>query len=264
MKSQPPKLIYICNPVPLLFRSRGDNQIMIKLQKYSINNILLTNKILSVYINKFWDDIFSSIKGENHLWLMCKVNFSESELGYRTLGHLRRVNFTDKDLFINYLSDRLEIINDSYTTLAISQITFSYIINEGLATDKDRLLLENIEDKSLTRHIFNNYRLPISMNPSDYGLVRSSSTFDSFIRFIVKNGSRIYEIDSSLDGLTNKVTILGASDLTWTDTVLTLGFKREIGKSTIYFLDGITNNVSIIDASDLKRALPDSNWDLLN
>ena len=213
---------------------------MIKLTTYPINNVLLTKTLLSIYITKFWNDIYSPIlsKGENHLWLMCKVNYSEIELGYKTLGHLRRVNFSDKDLFIEYLSERLSNLNDSYTTLAVSQITFSYIINEGLSSDKDRLLLQNVEDKSLTRHRFSNYNLPISMNPSDYGLVRSSSTFDSFIRYIVKNGTRLYEIDSSLDGLVNKVTILGASDFKWTDTALTEGFYREIGKSTIYFLDG--------------------------
>jgi hypothetical protein len=209
---------------------------MIKIKNYSINNMLLTNKVLSVYITKFWDDVYSKIKGENHLWLMCKVHYSEQ--GYRTLGHLRRVNFTDKDLFTNYLSERLGILNDSYTTLAISEITFSYIINEGLATDKDRLLLQDLEDKSITRHIFNNYKLPISMNPSDYGLVISTTTFDSFIRFIVKNGTRIYQIDSTLDRIINNVTILGASDFKWTDTALNEGFHREIGKSTIYFVDG--------------------------
>ena len=211
---------------------------MIKLINYPINNILLTNKVLSIYINKFWNDVYSQINSDNHLWIMCKVNYSEIELGYRTLGHLRRVNFNDKELFINYLSERLSILNDSYTTLSISEISFSYIINEGLATEQDRLLLQNLNDKGRTIHRFNNYNLPISMNPSDYGLVISSTTFDSFVRFIVKNGARIYQIDSTLDKLINNVTILGASDFKWTDTALTEGFQREIGKSTIYFLDG--------------------------
>ena len=211
---------------------------MIKIQNYSINNVLLTNKVLSIYINKFWNDIYSQINSDNHLWIMCKVNYSEVELGYRTLGHLRRVNFNDKELFINYLSERLNILNDSYTTLSISEISFSYIINEGLASEQDRLLLQDLTDKGRTIHRFNNYNLPISMNPSDYGLVISSSTFDSFVRFIVKNGARIYQIDSTLDRMINKVTILGASDFKWTDTALIEGFHREIGKSTIYFVDG--------------------------
>src|ERR1700727_2577092 len=132
---------------------------MIKIQNYSINNVLLTNKVLSIYINKFWNDIYSQINSDNHLWIMCKVNYSEVELGYRTLGHLRRVNFNDKELFINYLSERFNILNDSYTTLSISEISFSYIINEGLATEQDRLLLQDLTDKGRTIHRFSNYNL---------------------------------------------------------------------------------------------------------
>jgi len=208
---------------------------MIKLKKYPITNSYLNSKMLSSYINQFWNEVYSTIKGEQHLWLMCKVNFSEN--GYKTIGHLRRVNFDEKDSYLNYLSERLGILNDSYISQSISNITFSYIINKGLATD-NKSLLQDLTDKSLSYHRFNNYNLPTSMNPSDYGQIRSNSIIDGVNRFIVINGTRTYEIDVSLDSSTNHVTILGASDFKWTDTILTEGFKREIGKSTIYFLDG--------------------------
>lgn len=237
---------------------------MIKLTNYSINNVLLTNKVLSIYINKFWNDVYSQIKGENHLWIMCKVHYSEIELGYRTLGHLRRVNFADKELFLSYLSDRLNILNDSYTTLAISQISFSYIINEGLASEQDRLLLQNLNDKGRTIHRFNNYNLPISMNPLDYGTLILNNQIvvdgESINRFVVKNGRRHYQIDSTLDGLVNKVTILGASDFKWTDTALIEGFHREIGKSTIYFLDGeIVLRKQLIPSKPFRKLSSDKN-----
>jgi hypothetical protein len=213
---------------------------MIKIKSYPILDVLLTKKVLNVYISQFWNEIFSPIKNSKHLWLMVKVNYSEEELGYKTLGHLRRVNFTDKELFLEYLTARLGILNDSYTTLAISSITFSYIINEGLASKKDRLLLQNLSDKTSSTHRFNNYQLPISMNPGDYGTILATTIFDTFNRFIVQNGTRNYQIDISLDGITNNVTILGASDFKWTDVALqsSEGFKRIIGKSTIYFVDG--------------------------
>jgi hypothetical protein len=129
---------------------------MIKLQSYQTTDILITKKVLSIYINKFWNDIFSPIikKDTKHLWIMCKVNYSE-ELGYKTLGHLRRVNFTDKELFIEYLSERLSVLNDSYISESISNITFSYIINDGLAED-NRRLLQDLSDRTATTHRFNN------------------------------------------------------------------------------------------------------------
>ena len=230
---------------------------MIQIKSYPVTNIEITKKLLSVYINQFWKDIFSPIKNNKHLWLMVKVHYSD--YGYKTLGHLRKVNFTDKELFINYLSERLNILIDNYTSQSISNITFSYVINEGSAEDTKRFL-DDISNKASTTHRFNNYQLPISMNPSDYGKLLSNSIIEGVNRFIVQNGSRTYKIDASLDGLTNNVTILGASEFKWMDTALTEGFKREIGKSTIYFLDGeIVNRKQTLNRKFFRNLSPDKN-----
>jgi hypothetical protein len=77
------------------------------------------------------------------------------------------------------------------------------------------------------------------MNPSDYGSIRSETQMDGFIRYIVSSNKRIFEIDISNDKVINNVTILGLSDFKWIDTIVSEDcFKREIGKSTLYFLDG--------------------------
>jgi hypothetical protein len=150
--------------------------------------------------------------------ILVKVEFAESEMGHRTLGHLRRVNFEDRNQFINYIVERLSILHDSYTTLPIQSILFSYIIQDGKAADTKELLL-NLDDKSLTFHRYNNMNFPITMNPYEYGTVKSKLNMGSFTRYIVKASSnKIYEIDVSLDNLTNNVTFLGASDLKWIDT----------------------------------------------
>jgi hypothetical protein len=232
---------------------------MLKFQSYSIKNLLLTNKVLEVYINKFWDDIFSPLViGESkYLMIMCKVDFTNSgdnELGgYRCLGHLRKVNFDDKKMFIEYLISRLGILTDSYITIPISKITFTYIIKDGVAPDNRALLNPDLSDK-ITNHRFNNMNLPISMEPSDYGDVivdnhqiqttNKDGLGITLFRYIIKNGNRLYRIDMSEDRLINYVSIEGVIDLSWTDTKITseagsLLFKRDIGKSSIYFLDGI-------------------------
>jgi hypothetical protein len=215
---------------------------MIKLQTYSINQLLLSNKVLEAYINNFWIDIFTSIKDTKHLMLMCKVEFMESEMGYRTLGDLRRVNFSDKELFVEYLVNRLGLLTEAYAVHPISKITFSYIIKDGLASG-NRRLLQDLTDKALTTHRFNNLNLPISMNPSDYGTVMVDNYIqingESVHRFNVVNGNRSYLIDVSNEGSVNNVTIQGAMDLNWIDTKISEGiFMREIGKGLIYFMGG--------------------------
>jgi hypothetical protein len=81
--------------------------------------------------------------------LMCKVEFNNPELGWlrpRTLGQLRRVNLADKELFIDYITERLGALTESYVTHPISKITFTYIIKDGLANE-DRKLLQDSASK---------------------------------------------------------------------------------------------------------------------
>lgn len=170
--------------------------------------------------------------------LMCKAHFTEETMGYRTLGHLRRVNFDEKDLFTGYLQNRLGLLVDAYTSLSVDKLTFTYIIKDGLASNHDRRLLQDLLNKNIGIHRYNNIRLPISMIPEDYGSVLLSNIVDDFTRYIVTDNRKTYQIDISLDNLTNKVKIIGEKDLSWTDTKLEEGFQREIGKSILYFVDG--------------------------
>ena len=217
---------------------------MIKLRTYTLpNNITLSNKTLETYINNFWNDIFSNIK-DSHLLIMCKINFSQEEMSYRTLGNLRKVNYEDKDLFIEYLSSRLSYFNDSYVTHPISEFIFSYIIKEGKCVDNKKYFTD-LSDKPLSVHNFNNLILPITMIPSEYGEIQSDSyiTVDGieYHRFIVVNDTKVFRIDRSLDRSHNIVTVLGAAGISWVDTCInnsTNIFKRDIKNSTIYFMDG--------------------------
>lgn len=225
---------------------------MIQFKTYNINHqIILTNEVLISYVSKFWDDVFSTInQNDKHLMVLCKVKYSEAAgaTGYRTLGPLRRINFDDKDLFIEYLVGRLGILIESYTSNSVSEIIFTYVIKDGLATNKDRALLEDLSDKEVTFHEFNKIKLPVSMDPADYGSIRGKELIDGYTRYFVRSNNRVYEIDVSLDKLTNKVSIIGSSGLEWIDTKLMEGFKREVGKATFYFLDG--------ELTLVKRQLP--------
>ena len=214
---------------------------MINIKIYKLINILLSNEILNAYVSNFWNDVFKNIytvESPKHLYLMCKVLFADSNLGYRTLSHLVKVNYTDKELFIQHLQERLGLFIDSYTTHPINSIQFSYIIRDGIITDDSRILFKNLSDKGVSTHIFNNKKLPISMNPEDYGKIIISNKVGDITRYIVTDNIRTYQIDISNDQMVNNVIILGIINFKWSDTKLIDGFKREIGKSTIYFLDG--------------------------
>jgi len=192
---------------------------MIKTKSYILPNSLITSELLIAYISKFWNYVFSPLilNGvDQHLMVLCKVAYNQpmfdANPAYKTLGNLRRVNHSDKELFQEYLIQRLGHLSDSYTTDSISNISFSYLTKEGLATDSDRRLLQDISDKSLASHRYNNMILPITMVPSEYGDIRLTNYIqvggESIQRFMVINGNKSYEIDVSSDGFINKVTVL--------------------------------------------------------
>ena len=163
------------------------------------------------------------------------------ELGYKTLGQLRRLNFADKDIFIEYIVNRLGYVTESYFSNTLNKITFTYIVKNGLALDTANSLQES--DNTPYNHKFNNLNLPISMNPSNYGTIKVQNFIQkdnqTFERFVVTSGYKTFMIDIYNELGINKVQMLGNVDLSWVDTKIDDdSFKREIGKSIIYFSHG--------------------------
>ena len=172
------------------------NNILTKTYEFS-DSLSLTPEFMRSYIKFFWYEIFNPITVVNskcHLLILCKIGYTvKGHTEYKTLADLRRVNFEDKDLFSKYLIDRLGYLIDSYDVKTCNNITFTYIIKEGLA-DKDRLLLHP-EEYKVFKHNFNSIKLPLSMVPAAYGVVLAEQAFDGFIRYVVKNDIRIYTIE---------------------------------------------------------------------
>lgn len=235
--------------------------------KYNLNNLILTNEVLNSYILRFWSEVFAPlIEGEQpkHLMILCKVKYGEGqEENYKTLGPIRRVEFGDQELFTGYLNERLGILIESYNPATVNEIIFTYVIKDGKITGSDRALLQDLSNKELPFHNFNKISLPVSMNPEDYGKIVVDNYVQqdgkSMHRYVINNANRTYQIDISKDGLINNVTILGLSDFKWIDTKISNDlFKREIGKSTIYFLDGeIILQKLQLNAKKFKKGIMD-------
>ena len=138
-------------------------------------NTTITPQVLSSTVNKFWSEVFKPLSKNSHLILMCKVNYLDS--GYKTLGDSRRVNIEDLNLFIEYLMDKVNILNDSYTVLPCSSIEFTYILHKTKADD-NRLLKQKIDYKPAT-HGFSNIKLPLSMDPEAYGVIVGTMDLDA-------------------------------------------------------------------------------------
>ena len=210
-------------------------------KSYSLPNlgVTLTKDIITGYIKLFWGEIFNPLSDKGvHLMLIIKVESEDSSVGYRSLADVRKVNFTDKDIFTDFIVDRLGLLSDSYRTDPVTKIIFSYVVRDGLADDS-RLLLKDATYQ-VTTHSFNNLNLPISMDPSKYGEVFSIQETTEFTKYAVSNKNLFFHIESK--GNVNVVKLSGAADIQWIDTKIDDNtFKREIGK--ILFILGMVNSL---------------------
>ena len=209
---------------------------MIRNKTYILpTNTSLSNTVLKRYIKSFWNDIFSTLQNKMniHLMVLVKVHFINGD--YRTLADLRKLNYNDMDIFISFLVNRLGILNESYQVTPVTDLTFTYIIKDGIANDEREIVNQEIYE--VTTHSYNNYTLPLTMNPDEYGEIFQKSNKSGKDIYTVTNGNRTYLIEST--DTTNTVQIPKPIDLKWVDTKIneTL-FKREIGKNIIYINNG--------------------------
>jgi DNA polymerase type B, organellar and viral len=212
--------------------------VMILLKTYTLpQGTTLNNQIVSAYISNFWNTIFKNLAKNKkmHLMIMCKVHFTNPELGYRTLADLRRVNYSDKNLFIEYLTARVGMLNESYRVNAIDRLTFTYIIKDGVASHEIMILQNPVYKVNI--HRYNEVKLPLSMNPQDFGEIMGQSPIEGGIRYFIDNNNTTYYIDNI--GLTNTVTMKGPRNFSWTDTKISESvFHRVIGKNNLYIKNG--------------------------
>lgn len=225
---------------------------MINQKVYNLpESISLTPQILTKYVQLFWDEVFFPlhlVKNDMHLLLLCKVSFVDTELGYKTLADMRKVNYEDCNLFAEYLGERLGILSDSYTVDPIHKIIFSYVDKKGSASESRTLLQPHIYN--ITTHRFNNIQLPLSMEPADYGtIIGKDIQTENVTKYFVSNGKHVFVIETSLDNKVNKVRIEGAIDLQCVDTKISEDlFRREIGKNVLY----IKNNEIVVKSKQLN------------
>ena len=114
-----------------------NNKLFIQTKVYPlVTNTTINSSLLATMIQKFWSEVYApltAIDKKMHLVLMCKVKYADETNGYKTLGESRRVNFEDLQSFTEYLTSRVNILNDSYNVLPCSSLEFTYVTRDKIA-----------------------------------------------------------------------------------------------------------------------------------
>lgn len=238
------QLEVMVNALPLLIHkkslstSSSKKSTEIKWKNHSIvlkNKILLNKNVISKHVSEFWKDQIETLPDikNNHIIILFRVK-SEDGL-FLTLGQLQRINPNEMAYLIDYLTNILTLKSNSYTSIPIMEIIFSFGIRKGNVEPKQRFIEQN------TFQRFSGYKLPVTMDPLKYGkLIRHTGT-----EYIVQvNPKNMVIINQTYTDslLINKVQFLSSGDLIleYTDTATDqITFERVIGKNKFIFTDGV-------------------------
>jgi hypothetical protein len=190
---------------------------------YNIENKVFTTQLFQSIFSKFWKGLDHKFSDSNHIYILFKIKYKGSQT--LSIGTVQRFNKIDKQWYFDYIINNIEFKTEFYKEQPINSIIFSYGFKEGLVENK------NLIDPNLTYQDCYNYKIPISMNPLDYGtivrekyntytiqnekgLIINFIKFDGYNEDILINGNKFMRIiDNKKFWFENKQQVLFTSEI---------------------------------------------------
>ena len=215
----------------------------------------ISKRIINNMIRQFWNDVYLQNINKNpniHISVIFKVYFEKDSdgmnLGYKSLSPKLKLNYTDLEEYIDYMLEKIGILSESYHIDPIKKIVFSYNIEDGPAPENRIVtqLRKDLTKSTCAVHSYNNYVLPLSIDPKDYGKLVTKSEDQGILTQVLDNNKHLFKIEEThtlVNGeviQANRVTIKEALKLTWVDTLIDSNiFIREVSKNTLTVRDGL-------------------------
>ena len=194
---------------------------------------VLSKPLITEYIDKFFTFIFQEInEKEQYLVIIFRIMLASGNI--KTVTKLQKLNRGNKEQLIDLINNKIGLVQDSYFNEPITSIIISYGIRKGALTEST---LDLKETSTISHHIYYNNKLPISLNPEDYGkiLIHDDQTY----LIALKKNVELYlkVIDSN-----HHIKLFKNSQLMyeWIDYInlKDKSITREIGKTTIFWIGG--------------------------
>ena len=221
---------------------------------YKVNNHVFSSVLFKSLLDKFWSKVENNFTESNHMFILFKIKYVTGET--LSIGKLQRLNINDKDWYVQYILDYINLKSEYYNNNKIENLIFSFGFKDGKA-----------ENKTLTSfvgsyHSFGNLKIPISLNPLDFGKLINKIESGNSVTYILHNsrGETITIIEYKNF---KEVTIskLGNELLKFKDQILNENnkkFVRMMNNKKFYFENGkqilFTNEVKTKFISKLKKS----------
>jgi DNA polymerase type B, organellar and viral len=221
---------------------RSKNKNIWNTLELNFGNKIFISSLFKSKFNKFWKNIQSGFKENNYLFILFKIKYNNGE--FVTIGKLQRINFSDKDWYINWIIDNMEFKSEYYNETQIESLIFSYGFKTGKIENKSNI------PRPLNFLNINKMDLPISMNPDNYGSLVIKNEFDKYTQFILQNSDKItiifdkFENYNEIEFKTGNKSLIKFRD----ELISENKFVRSIHDKKYYF----ENNTQILFTKEIK------------
>nr|YP_009487265.1 hypothetical protein [Russula foetens]AWB36167.1 hypothetical protein [Russula foetens] len=131
--------------------------------KINIKNTNFSSKLLKDNLNIFWKEVIETkVSANQHIWLLFRLQWTDNN--FVTIGKLQKLNKEDKDWLFDFIIKNMDDKSEYYNEQIIKSMIFSYTIKKGRAKDKI-----TFESSDLQYQNYQHHKLPITMNPLEYG-----------------------------------------------------------------------------------------------
>lgn len=204
---------------------------------FPINNVPLTNPIISFTLKTFWKEIVPKLENKTY-GVMLKVKFSNNSVrSISSMQILRKETFDEMEsVFIDFWGLR----SDDYHIIPVSEVILSFrffksIENSKIVPPKD------LTAKSLSSFTFKGYSLPNTMDLYQWGNVSFNDEFTKAT--ITTKRSISYNVDIFDNKYVVSVLSNGKLLFSFIDTLYNSSdlssFSRSINKQVFIFHNGI-------------------------
>jgi hypothetical protein len=211
---------------------------------YLKSEAILSEKLINLAVTNFFDVEVTKLPSNHHIVVIFRIVSSDNI--HKTLGSLKVLNKEDVDYYKAYINNILAYKLNEYDDIEISKIVFSYGIREGLAPENTKVIPDG---KSILQN-YKHYKLPITMDPLQYGNpVNVFNVNDGLTVYVIQtNNGNVFNIEVTINtetGLkTNKVKAFrqGMLTLTYEDTQSVSAPSGDNGDNGTRFIRTINNN----------------------
>jgi hypothetical protein len=209
---------------------------------FNVKNKLFSQNLFLKIFDQFWNKIVKDFTENNHMFILFKIKYVNGQT--LSIGKLQRLNSNDKKWYSEFVVNFIELKASFYNDTQIESLIFSYGFKDGKVKNKQEITYNGLYQN------YNNYQIPISTNPMDYGiLINKIDMKESVVYFLQNEKGLSIVIRTYIDHNLIEFFKNGISLIKFKDTFIRENkFTRTIANKKIYF----ENGEQILLSSEIK------------